>query len=561
MTLEGIALFLRRWLWLFLLAGFLAAATSYAVSARLPKVYEARAKLELLPGDATARAADASQIQGLTSLARTYAEVVKTRPVLEAAISDGSLALTYDQLSRLVSVTQLTNTQLLQIAARGSNPQEAANTAALVSNAFMRQVRELQARRFSDTEQNLRTELDQTKSDLAQRLSAIDQLRSQPASPQRDSELAQAQVDVTQLQLTYQNAARALSDFRLAQARAQDVFSVVEPAAAAPDPVEPRVLVNVALAAFVGLLTALGIASLSERLDDRLVSPERLAQRTNLQVLAGIATLPGRGSKQQRELPSLSLPGQKTTQVNAAAEGFRLLVTNLRFLARDALLRTLLVTSSKSGDGKTTTAANLAIAAAQSGDSVILIDADLRRPALHQLFDLHNEEGLTTLLLNEDLSAARMLTNTQVGGLRVLTSGPVPQNPGSLLASRQMSARVAELAALADFVIFDAPPLLAVSDAAHLAGQMDGVVLVVDAKRTRQVDVTEATSMLHNVQANLLGAVLNWLPAESSTFYGYYGYTQADNSESTQPATPPAVALDGRTAAATRLDRGRRESV
>jgi non-specific protein-tyrosine kinase len=535
---------------LLLLGGTLAAAASYFTSSNLPKVYEARTKLELSPGDVTRSGSDYSQIQGLTGLVRTYTELVKTRPVLEAASLAGSLDLSYEDLSPLITVTQIPNTQMLQIAARANDPRDAANLAELVSTAFMRQVQDMQARRYADAEQNLRGELDQANGALAQRLASLDDLRAGPSSPERDSQIARAQIDITQLQQTYQNAARSYSDFRLAQARGQDLFTVVEPAAPVSTPVEPRMLLNVSLAAFVGLLVALGAAYAAERLDDRVFSAERLARQAGIPVLAAVAKQPGRGLLPQLARHPVSGHHAADANANVAIETFLLLFTNLRFLGIEKPVRTLLVTSSDTGDGKTSTATNLAIAAAQSGDSVLLVDADLRRPAVHDTFGTPNTQGLTTLLLDDELDAASIVRATDVPGLRLLTSGPVPPNPGQLLASRQMGARFPELAALADVVIFDSPPLLAVSDSVHLAGRVDGVVLVVDTRRARGGRVAEAVHMLHSVRARVLGAVLNQLPTDSATYSGYYGYARTDAAPDRRPIPPTPAVVDGRPAAA-----------
>jgi tyrosine-protein kinase len=546
LTFEGMVSFARRWLWLLVLAGVLAAATSYFASVNLPKVYEARTKLQLLPGDVRG-VADYSQLQGLTGLVRTYTELVKTRPVLDAANRAGNLNLSYDQMLALVSVSQIPNTQMLQIAARTNDPGDAARLAELVANAFMQQVQDMQTRRYTDAEQSLRGELNQANTALAQRLATLEDLRAAPPSPERDSQIARIQIDITQLQQDYQNAARSYSDFRLGQARAQDLFSVVEPATPTPTPVEPRVLLNVSMAAFVGLLLALGAAYAAERLDDRLFSVERLTRQTGLQVLAAIAKQPAHGLTPQ--LPSLSSAGPGGADARVAAEAFLLLLTNLRFQAVDSPVRSLLVTSSDTGDGKTSTVANLAIAAAQSGDSVLLVDADLRRPAVHELFGIPNTRGLTTLLLDEKLAAASVVQTTETAGLRLLTSGPVPPNPGQLLASRQLGARLPELATLADVIMFDSPPLLAVSDSAHLAGQVDAVVLVADATRARRGRIVKALSMLHSVRARVLGAVVNRLPAESATFSDYSGYAGTGVAHRPWP-TPSTAAVDGRPTAA-----------
>jgi polysaccharide biosynthesis transport protein len=541
LTAESSLAFLRRWAWLLALAAFLAAATSYLVTVRLPKIYEAHTVLELLQGDVTNRTADYTQLQGLMGLARTYAEIVRTQPVLESAISDGNLNLTYADALGLVSVTQVPNTQLLQINARATDPQDAATLASLVASAFMRHVQDTQAQRYADTEQSLTSELNQINSQLSDRMALLDQLRTQPPSAQRDADLARVQLDINQLQQSYQNAARSYSDLRLTRASSQDLFTVVQPAIAQTTPVEPRVFVNVLLAALVGMLLAFGAALIGERLNDRLMSPEAVSRETNLPVLGAVTRLPGGTAKPH--LPVLAAASPDVPQSSVAAEAYRLLLANLRFLEINQPFSTLLVTSSDSGEGKTITAANLAIAAAQTGDNVLLVECDLRRPSLHETFNVSNSRGLTTLLVHEDLPAEAVLDETGLPGLRLLTSGPIPPNPSQLLASRRFVSRLAELSASVDLLILDGPPLLAASDSAHLASKVDGVVVIVDAESTRKQRLAKALRILNSVGARVLGTVVNRLPASSATFDAAYASATADIPfDALQPG---GVAADG----------------
>src|SRR5262249_27375398 len=151
---------------------------------------------------------------------------------------------------------------------------------------------------------------------------------------------------------------------------------------------------------------------------------------------------------------------------------------NLQFAAVEHPFRTLLVTSAEQADGKTTVASNLAVVLAQAGQQVLLVEADLRRPSLHDVFGIQNRVGLTSLLVDEGLPAASAPIATRVLGLSVVPSGPLPPNPSELLASRRMRSRLAELRELADVVILDSPPVLAVSDPVVLAGLVDGTLLV-----------------------------------------------------------------------------------
>jgi capsular exopolysaccharide synthesis family protein len=202
-----------------------------------------------------------------------------------------------------------------------------------------------------------------------------------------------------------------------------------------------------------------------------------------------------------------------------AAEAYRTLRTNIQFSSLDKPLRTLMATSTAPDEGKSTTLANLAVTFAQSEQRVILVDCDLRRPTLHTLFDLSNESGLTSMILAED--APPPLQETVVPGLSLLTSGPLPPRPADILGSRRMEAAIERLRAAADIVLFDTPPVVAVTDAAVLATKVDGVLLVFQAGRTSRERARRARQILEKVKANIVGVVLNNAQVEQG--YGYYG--------------------------------------
>jgi len=191
------------------------------------------------------------------------------------------------------------------------------------------------------------------------------------------------------------------------------------------------------------------------------------------------------------------------------SEAYRALRTNLDFSSLDRPIRTMLVTSAGPEEGKSTVLANLAVTTAQAGKKVILVDGDLRRPTLHHIFNLKNDVGLTTMVVDDAAMESPPLQDTGVEGLQLLPSGPLPPNPSELLGSRRMEEIIAVLLERADIVFFDAPPVVAVTDAAVLATKVDGVLLVINAGRTRRDYARAARARLEKVNANLLGAVLN----------------------------------------------------
>lgn len=204
---------------------------------------------------------------------------------------------------------------------------------------------------------------------------------------------------------------------------------------------------------------------------------------------------------------------------SAAAEAYRTLRTNIQFSSLDKPIHTLLVTSTAPDEGKSTTLANLAVTMAEAEQRVLVVDCDLRRPSLHQIFGVSNERGLTSAILEQGDGPLPVLP-TAVPGLGIVPSGPLPPRPADLLGSRRMEALIARLRAEADIVLFDTPPVVAVTDAAVLATRVDGVLLVLQAGRTRRDRAREARQKLEKVKANIVGVVLNNAKLEAG--YGYY---------------------------------------
>lgn len=208
-----------------------------------------------------------------------------------------------------------------------------------------------------------------------------------------------------------------------------------------------------------------------------------------------------------------------TDPQSSAAEAYRTLRTNIEFSSLDEPLRALLVTSSEPTAEKSSAAANLAVAMADGDRAVILVDADLRRPAQHTLFDLTNEKGFTNLFRDNEAFDKPPLQTVPNTSLKVLTSGPLPPIPSQLLASKRMAVVVEKLAGLAEVVIFDAPPIITVNDASLIASQVDGVLLVVKANATKRDHVKAAKDRLEKVNARLIGAVLTNAQVDSALQY------------------------------------------
>lgn len=204
------------------------------------------------------------------------------------------------------------------------------------------------------------------------------------------------------------------------------------------------------------------------------------------------------------------------------SEQFRTVRTNIQFSAIDTEISTILVTSSSPGEGKSTTISNLAVTFANQDKKVLLIDADLRKPTIHYTFQLENYDGLTSAL-TKGLPVGKVAQETKVKNLSVITSGPIPPNPSELLSSNAMKRFIEECKVHFDVVLFDMPPVLAVTDAQIIAKECDGVVLVIRSGHAEKDNVKKSKELLDRVGSKILGAVLNAVPQDKNSSYYYYG--------------------------------------
>jgi non-specific protein-tyrosine kinase len=277
---------------------------------------------------------------------------------------------------------------------------------------------------------------------------------------------------------------------------------------------------------------------------------------TGLPTIGTILRMPSeRGRKEIYRLATLLNPR------SAAAEAFRTIRTNVEFASVDRPLRTITVTSSLPGEGKSVVSANLAVAFGQAGRRTILVDADLRRPGIHTLFSLPNDTGLTDMVLSDAFTLAEVAMDTEEPNLRIVTSGPVPANPAELLGSQRMAVILQRILADADLVILDTAPVGVVTDAALVAARTDSTLLVVSPDLSSERVVRKARVALAHVNARVVGVVLNNVAPRDAQSNPYYGlYRPDERGKKAKPskavATPNPRPAAGGSSVSTRADAG-----
>ena len=296
--------------------------------------------------------------------------------------------------------------------------------------------------------------------------------------------------------------------------------SIIEPARIPGSPVKPNIKLNTALAAMLGLMIGGVLALGIEYLDDTVKTANQVDKVSGLTNLGSVSLFSRPRDSSKRD--KAAAPTTRAAQ--GSAEDYRQIRTNIHFSLFGVKAPSILITSTNPGEGKSTTAANLAIVLAQAGHRVILVDADLRRPSLHLQFGTPNSFGLTGLLLTEADGIEKGLLKTNVPGLHLLPSGPLPPNPSEVLMSLEVQALLGKAKSICDYLILDSPPLLAVTDARILAGWADATIVVLEAGRTRTEAFEKACEALQQAKAKVIGVVMNKVKSGSSGYYyGYYG--------------------------------------
>lgn len=497
---QYLSLFLH-WAWLLILAALLAAAASYFFSSRMTPYYQSSTTVLVNEAPAT-KAADYTSVLLSEQLTSTYSLMMTSEPVLSQVAMEIGLTDPLDEIKKWVTVTPVRDTQLIQVSVETTNPDLSAKIANSIASIFAIQIKDIQTQRFSQSKTTLEAQL----ADIEKQISNYS-IQAENAVTTDQKERLDSKV--TQYREIYSNLLLSYEQVRLSEAQA--VSSVVQVEAATPNltPVKPKVMQNTLLAAVVGFLLAAGVIVIREALDDTIKTPDDITKKFNLPILGVI----------NHHDPEVDAPYTITNPRSPTAEAYRKLRTNVSFTSVDHPLRTIMITSPEPGEGKSTTIANLGVVLAQNGKRVIIADCDLRHPRAHTYFGMANRQGMTTLL-SQNTPILNKTHQTQVENLAVITTGSLPPNPSELMGSLRMQSILHAMGQYADIILVDTPPVLAVTDATALAPSLDGVLLVIRPGKTRASALAQAIEQLRQVNARILGVVLN----DVATRGGAYGY-------------------------------------
>lgn len=530
-----------RWLWLIVLSMVLAAGGAYLYSSAQPPTYTATVTL-LIDNSSTgsSQVTDYNAILTSERLARTYSQLLKSPTVLDEVMANLSLDMDTGALASLIDVELVRDTQLIRVTVTTLDPVLSALVANEIPTVFARQNAALQSSNYDAIRQRLSGELDEASAEIQQLQLDLANLPDEDSSETQFRRI-QLETELEQIQQVYAALLQSLEGINLTEAQSGNNVIIYDSARAPEMPSGPRTMLNTLIGLFIGAVLALGVVLLIDFLDDRVHSKEQLQAAVSAPVLGQIFRVADTNEKANGPIAAADPSAP-------VAEAFRSLRTNVQFASVDREIRTLLITSARPSEGKSTIATNLAVVLANAGLRVILIDGDMRNPSIHKLNRLPNKTGLTNLLINDAISLDAALQDGATSNMSLITAGPIPPNPSELLSSMKMQRLLERLTGICDIIIVDTPPVLAVTDPVVLAPKVDAAILVVDSTKTRIAEAVTAAEQLRQVGANLAGLVINKVP-QKTRGYGYgYGYYYRYGPEEQRSRNPLRRLLPGRNA-------------
>lgn len=501
---QVLATLLTRW-WVLALGLVLGGLVGYSVSRVQPPIYEATTTINVGRPVATLNLDRQDLLVG-DQLVLTYADLARRQPVLQGVITALDLPGTWQQLRNQVRARSVENTQLLELQVRAGSPeaaQQIANTLArqliLTSqNAVQTQKEDTVAAQFA------RQRLERLQQNIRE-----GQLQLEILETQMNSTEPSSVEKLTELQGELQALETLMAEWDSSYARLLTVvnaeqltnrLTVVESAELNRSPVQPRMPIYVALAGLVGLALAMLAVLLAESWNTTIRTADDIAQSLGLATLGGITRNKGR-SKQPKLVFSRKDP-------DAAVEEYRLLRSKLQYTSTDWPRKVLLVTSLTPNEQNSVIVANLGVIMALAGYKTVVVDANLRQPRQHEVFQVPNWRGLTELLMGTPNDLGGYLQNTGIQHLQLLTAGGKTPYPAELLSSANMQALLSGLTANADVVLFDCAEATTFADAAALSRSMNGVLLTIEAGKVERSVAQQVINNLNQTGANLVGAIL-----------------------------------------------------
>lgn len=506
-----------------LLITLLVIVTSVGVSLMETPVYRATSQVLLQARSSEELFAP----QGVVAAPRveTEIEVMKSGSVREAVAEElGFLPA--------VEILPVGDTQVLTISAESTAPAQAALIANRYAEIYIETRRQQLVEDLLNASQEVQLRVDDIAAQIAQLEQGLADLDAQIAAAEASADRIRLQADQAQLEDDIAPQRSSLEARRTSYAEQLDRLQLasnltqtggaqlVSRATEPSTPVRPTPVRNGMLAAVVGLMLGVGLAFLREHLDDTVKNNDDLKRATGgLNALGLIPVVTGWKDRTKPQVVSITDPA------SPAAEAYRSLRTSVQFIGLDHPVQILQLTSPNASEGKTTTLANLGVALANTGQRVIVVCCDLRRPRIHEFFGLTNDTGFTSVLLGKCPLSAALQSVPGQSRLALMASGPTPPNPSELLASRRTAEVLAALRSECDVVLVDSPPVLPVTDSIVLSRMVDATILVGTAGRTTRKEYRRAVELLQQVEAPLVGTVLNGVEQEGLYGYGYgYGY-------------------------------------
>jgi polysaccharide biosynthesis transport protein len=530
---------LKKWWWLIIILAFIAGGVSFVINTGRPPLYESQTTIAIGRFIESPNP-DSSQIRTGIELAQTYAQLVKTYDVLQSTIETLNLSLNVDQLERLISVRILIGTSLLVVKVTYTDPVLVADIANGLADQLVKQSPSNLTREEEEQISFANTQIEALNTQIRDSRLQLDLIDSQlnVVSEQADIERLTGQRNSIIDQINQATATLAnFSNTIVTLQQRTNSIDIVEQARIPNNPSGTSIFNSTLVGGSIGIFLAVGLALSIEYLDETIRTTEEAAQTLKLPVLSGIVRFGGRRDTYSQRLVT------NQTSMSPVAESYRTLRTNLLYQAGGGRKAIYLVTSPGPGEGKSITASNLAVTMAQAGLQVLLIDGDLRRPRLHEVFGLNNDIGLTTLLGAEPISSSKLerassslpynlldcLQFTSLPKLWVITSGFIPANPTEILSSVLLQRWIDTFRSSSDIdvVLIDTPPCLLAADSAVLAATAKAeVILVVDCGRTRRGAAARAKEQFESLGIGIKGVVVNRVnPRDESHSYGYYyGY-------------------------------------